>query len=126
MTVYSSWPRPLAIAGYCPSPNTCFTNSCCLWPTAVPREAFWGLGPQQILTRRKMGFPVPVGRWLRGPFWPVVQEFVLGPRALERGLFHPAFLRRLAEEHRSGRSGHSNRLWILINSEIWQRSFLEG
>src|SRR2546426_4933070 len=43
------------------------------------------LVPREILTRRKMGFPVPVGRWLRDPFWPVVQEFVLGPRARERG-----------------------------------------
>src|SRR5205814_8547138 len=33
-------------------------------------------------SRRKMGFPVPVNRWLRNRFWPVVREFVLGPRAL--------------------------------------------
>src|SRR2546425_8058953 len=100
MAVYSSWPRPLAIAGYCPSQNTCFTNSCCLRPTAVPREAFWGLVPQAILTRREMGFPVPMGRGLREPFWPVVQEFVLSPRALERKLFSPEFVRQLAEERR--------------------------
>src|SRR5712691_727718 len=71
------------------------------WQTkAVLREALRDIVPREILTRKKMGFPVPVGRWLRGPFWPIVQEFVLGPRALERGLFKPDELRRLAEEHR--------------------------
>src|SRR3989454_1367827 len=50
------------------------------WRTKVVlREALRGLVPDPILTRRKMGFPVPVGRWLRGLFWPVVQELVLGP-----------------------------------------------
>ena len=49
-----------------------------------------GLVPQPILTRRKMGFPVPVGRWLRGPFWPVVEEFVLSPRAAAPGHVRPA------------------------------------
>jgi asparagine synthase (glutamine-hydrolysing) len=54
-----------------------------------------------ILTRRKMGFPVPVGRWLRGPFRLLVDDLVLGPRALERGLFDPGALRRLAHAHRT-------------------------
>jgi len=97
------------------------------WQTkAVLRAALRDLVPREILTRRKMGFPVPVGRWLRDPFWPVVQEFVLGPRARERGLFEPAFLRRLAEAHRAGTAEHGDRLWLLVNLEVWQRIFLDG
>ena len=93
---------------------------------AVLRAALRDLVPREILTRRKMGFPVPVGRWLRGPFWPAVEEFVLGPRALRRGFFQPATVRRLAEEHRAGVRDHGDRLWLLMNLEIWQRVFLDG
>ncbi|MGH7432460.1 MAG: asparagine synthase (glutamine-hydrolyzing), partial [Candidatus Methylomirabilales bacterium] len=97
------------------------------WQTkAVLRAALRDLVPREILTRRKMGFPVPVGRWFRGAFWPVVREFVLGPRALRRGFFEPSFLRRLAEEHRAGAGEHGDRLWLLMNLEIWQRIFLDG
>lgn len=97
------------------------------WRTkAVLRAALRDLVPREILTRRKMGFPTPVGRWLGGRFWPVVSEFVLGPRALERGLFNPAFLRRLAGEHRTGTAAHAARLWLLVNLEIWQRIFVDG
>jgi asparagine synthase (glutamine-hydrolysing) len=97
------------------------------WRTkAVLREALRDLVPGEILRRRKMGFPVPVARWFRGPFWPVVQEFVLGPRALQRGLFDAVFLKRLAEEHRTGAWEHGDRLWLLVNLEIWQRVFLDG
>jgi len=51
---------------------------------------------------------------------------VLGPRALQRGLFQPSFLRRLAEEHRTGTVAHAHRLWLLVNLEIWHRVFLDG
>jgi asparagine synthase (glutamine-hydrolysing) len=81
--------------------------------------------PAPILKRRKMAFPVPIGRWLRGPFWPIVEEFILGPRALGRGLFEPSALRRLAEEHRVGHVDHRYRLWLLLNLEIWQRVFVD-
>ena len=97
------------------------------WRTkAVLRAALQDVVPPEVLTRRKMGFPVPVGRWLRNPFWPVVQEFVLGRRALRRGLFDPAALRQLAEEHRSGAAEHGDRLWLLVNLEVWQRIFHDG
>jgi asparagine synthase (glutamine-hydrolysing) len=97
------------------------------WRTkAVLRAALKDLVPRDILTRRKMGFPVPVSRWFRDRFWPVLDEFVLGPRALERGLFNPAFLRHLAEEHRAGTAEHGLRLWLLVNLEIWQRIFVDA
>jgi asparagine synthase (glutamine-hydrolysing) len=98
-----------------------------MWQTkAIFREAVRDIIPAEILTRKKMGFPVPVGRWLQKEFWPVVQEFVLGPRATSRGYFDRAALARMADDHRSGRAKHGDRLWLLVNLEIWQRVFCEG
>ena len=97
------------------------------WQTkAILREALRDLIPPQIRTRRKMGFPVPVGSWLKNRFASIVDEFVTGRRTAERTLFNPQFVRALAEEHRAGRAPHGTRLWLLINLEIWQRIFLEG
>ena len=97
------------------------------WQTkAVLRTALRGLVPREVLERPKAGFVVPFNRWFRGPFWPVVQEFVLGPRALRRGLFVASVLHRLADEHKSGAAEHGVRLWLLVNLEIWQRIFLDG
>jgi asparagine synthase (glutamine-hydrolysing) len=97
------------------------------WQTkAVLRSALGELVPRAILRRRKMGFPVPVGRWFGGPFRWVVDQFVLDPRTLRRGLFEPSLLRRLVEEHRERVRDHGDRLWLLMNLEIWQRIFLDG
>jgi asparagine synthase (glutamine-hydrolysing) len=93
---------------------------------AVLRAALKGSVPPEILTRKKMGFPVPLSRWFRGPFSGVVEEFVLGPRALARGLFDGNEVSQLAAEHRSGFADHGARLWLLANLEIWQRVFVDG
>jgi asparagine synthase (glutamine-hydrolysing) len=91
----------------------------------VLREAMKGLLPDEILTRKKMGFPVPLARWLRTDFQPMVQEHLLSARALERGLFEPGAVRSLVAEHAAG-ADHSERLWLLLNLEIWQRQFIDG
>src|SRR5688572_23440471 len=97
------------------------------WQTkAILRAAVADLVPAAIIARRKMGFPVPVGSWLKGGFKTLVDEFVLGPRAAARGLFDGAALRQLAAEHASGAASHGDRLWLLINLEIWQRIFHDG
>src|SRR5262249_34578497 len=97
------------------------------WQTkAVLRAALGDLVPAPILTRPKMGFPVPIGRWLRDAHWPVVEEFVLGPRALGRGFFDPAALTRLAIEHCAGTGRHGDRLWLLVNFESGQRLSMDG
>jgi asparagine synthase (glutamine-hydrolysing) len=97
------------------------------WTTKyVLREAMKGLLPEPILKRSKMGFPVPLGRWLRGEFRPLLDEFVVGERALARGLFRPDFLRQLVHEHAGGSADHTDRLWTLVNLEMWQRHLLEG
>ena len=92
---------------------------------AALRTALRGRIPPAVLSRPKMGFPVPIGEWLRQQFWPVVSEFVLSERALDRRIFHPDALADLANEHRL-RGGHGDRLWLLVNLEIWQRVFLDG
>ena len=93
---------------------------------ALMRDVVRDLVPEPIMNRGKMGFPVPIGRWLAGPFEGLVDEYVLGSRAQERGYFESSELERLAGEHRSGRIDHAERLWLLINLEIWQRLFVDG
>ena len=92
----------------------------------ILRQAMKGILPDAILTRRKLGFPVPIGRWLGGEHREIVDEYVLGPRALERGLFDEAYVRELVSRHQRGEGNHAERLWALLNCEIWHRIFVDG
>jgi asparagine synthase (glutamine-hydrolysing) len=92
----------------------------------VLRRAMTGILPAEILSRRKMGFPVPVGSWLRGPWRHLLDDVVLSERALRRGIFDPAAVRQLVAGHTAGAPGHAERVWALLNFEVWQRIFFDG
>jgi asparagine synthase (glutamine-hydrolysing) len=96
------------------------------WTTKyILRRSMRGTLPEPILARRKMGFPVPVGGWFRGKFRPIIDEYVLSDRALSRGLFEPGYVRLIVSEHQAG-ANHSERLWALVNFEVWLRQFFDG
>jgi len=92
----------------------------------VLRRSMAGILPAEILERPKMGFPVPFGQWMRGRFRNVLDEFVVGPRAMARGIFRPSAVQELVRSHVSGQENHAQRLWSLINLEIWQRIHFDG
>ncbi len=97
------------------------------WTTKyILRKSMEGLVPERILRRPKMGFPVPVGRWFRGPWRGVIDEYVLGERALSRNVFRREALQSLVGEHLSGAADHSERLWALVTFEMWWRQFIES
>ncbi|MGB2751743.1 MAG: asparagine synthase (glutamine-hydrolyzing), partial [Pyrinomonadaceae bacterium] len=91
----------------------------------ILREAMKGILPTEILDRPKMGFPVPIGGWFRGEFKHIVDEYILGSRAMDRGIFDAGFVKKLVAEHNAG-ANHDERLWSLVNFEIWQRRFIDG
>jgi asparagine synthase (glutamine-hydrolysing) len=78
--------------------------------------------PAQILYRRKMGFSVPLAKWFRGALRESVKEAVLGPVLADTGWFNAAYLRRLVDEHHSGRRDHSAPLWTLMVFESFLRN----
>ena len=51
---------------------------------------------------------------------------MLGHRAAARELFDQTFLRDLVTRHERGYGNHAERLWSLVNLELWQRLFLDG
>jgi asparagine synthase (glutamine-hydrolysing) len=91
----------------------------------ILRESIRGLLPDTILTRRKMGFPVPFGGWMRGPWNSVAREVLLDRRARERGLLNPGAVTTLLDDHRDGRRDAGDAIWALLNLELWYRTFID-
>jgi asparagine synthase (glutamine-hydrolysing) len=92
----------------------------------VLRDAVRGLVPPSILTRKKMGFPVPFAGWAAGGWNGVVRDVLLDRRARERGLTNPAAVARLLDEHRAGARRGGDEIWALLNLELWYRTFIDG
>lgn len=90
------------------------------------REAARDLLPIEILKRPKMGFPVPFGRWMRGPWSSIAREVLLDRRTRERGVLAPRAVERLIDRHRSGAANNGDAIWALVNLELWYRTAIDG
>jgi asparagine synthase (glutamine-hydrolysing) len=90
------------------------------------KETFADLLPPENVNRPKMGFGVPVGRWMRGPLRDLLCDGLLSDQARQRSYFQPKEVRRLVDEHLGERADHSAKLWNLLMLEMWHREVVEG
>jgi asparagine synthase (glutamine-hydrolysing) len=92
----------------------------------ILKKAVEDLLPNSILYRAKLGFPTPWSGWLAGPRLEAIREMLLEPRSLNRGYFRREAVEKLFNEHRAKYRDNYDRIWRLLNLELWHRVCLEG
>jgi len=92
----------------------------------ILKKAVEDLLPYEILYRPKLGFPTPWSGWLAGPRLEQIRELLLEPRSLDRGYFRREAIEQLFNEHRNKHRDNYDRIWRLLNLEVWHRVCLEG
>jgi asparagine synthase (glutamine-hydrolysing) len=92
----------------------------------ILKKAAEDLLPHSILYRAKLGFPTPWSGWLAGARLETIEKMLLERRSLQRGYFQRQAIERLFAEHRGNYRNHYDRIWRLLNLELWHRVCLEG
>jgi asparagine synthase (glutamine-hydrolysing) len=88
----------------------------------VLRRAFGPSLPEAVWNRKKHGFGVPMGKWMRGELGTMFADEVLGSGGRTGDFIDTGVAARLLEEHRRGEREHGFRLWTLLTLERWLRS----
>jgi asparagine synthase (glutamine-hydrolysing) len=81
--------------------------------------------PSEILTRKKMGFPLPWALMLHRDLLGYLRDLLLSPKCINRQYFKRQTVERLIEEHASKKKDHYRVLWQLIVLEEWHRQFID-
>ncbi len=92
----------------------------------ILKKAVEDILPQSTIYRPKLGFPTPWSGWLAGPRLETIREMLVEPRSLDRGYFRREAIERLFNEHRDKHRDNYDRIWRLLNLELWHRICLEG
>jgi asparagine synthase (glutamine-hydrolysing) len=91
----------------------------------ILRQSMKGLVPEAILNRPKMGFPVPFSSWMRAGWNEVARDVLLDRRSRERGIVDPQAVDALLRRHAAGDDDEGDRIWGLLNLELWYRTFID-
>jgi len=90
------------------------------------KRAYADFLPESILTRKKMGFNVPISNWFRGEQRNLITRLLLSERARSRGFLSNEFVASLLSDHLEGRTQYGNQLFILASLELWFRVFIDN
>jgi asparagine synthase (glutamine-hydrolysing) len=92
----------------------------------VLKAAVADLLPRDIVHRKKMGFPTPLAQWLRHPSAEQLYARLRSADGLLAAHLDFRQVDELIEGHRSGREDATDRIWRLLNLQLWGDLFLTG
>ena len=82
--------------------------------------------PPETVNRPKHGFRVPIKQWFRGDLTAYARELLDSPRARQRGLFNPQYIRNLLNAHASTKLvNFSEAIWALVCLELWFQVYID-
>ncbi len=90
------------------------------------KRAYADFLPEPILTRKKMGFNVPIGQWFQEGQRNLMLRLLLSERARSRGFLNNDCVANILREHLTGKTNYSNQLFILASLELWFRVFIDS
>ena len=82
--------------------------------------------PKEISYKKKLGFPVPLDKWLGGSFLKFAKEILLDQKTSNRGIFETAQIENLLNnKEKLSYDFWGKKIWMLINVELWARNFID-
>lgn len=89
------------------------------------KKAIQGIIPDENIHRGKMGFGVPVGKWLKAELRPFLSETLLSKVSLSRGYFKPEAVKDMICAHVTNKRDYTFQLWALLMLELWHKKFMD-
>jgi asparagine synthase (glutamine-hydrolysing) len=90
----------------------------------ILKQAFGKRIPQEIIRRKKAGFPIPMAQWMRKELRGHVRDVLLSRKALERGYFNRAGVEKLLADSDQGRPV-SKEVFSLLTLELLHTQFID-
>lgn len=80
---------------------------------------------EEILYRKKLGFPTPLSIMFKGELFDFVKNIIDSDVSHARGYFDQTEIKKVLEEHKKGLEDHHRILWQLLVLELWHREYID-
>lgn len=91
----------------------------------ILKETFRSVVPEEILFRKKTGFPVPYDKWLMNDLHILVTDLLLDPKTIRRGYFNVKALENMINMNRK-KGLYAKEIFSLFILELWHKTFVDS
>ena len=92
----------------------------------ILREITHDFIPKELLDRPKMGFAIPIERWLKNELKGHVEEYLNEDRIKNQGIFNWEFIVKLKIDFNRGRKEYVTKLWYILMFQMWYQRWMEN
>jgi len=92
----------------------------------ILKKAVGDLLPESIIYRRKMGFPTPLHDWLLDDRARGMMDYIRDPDGMLASYLDRTYVDGLLEEQGRGMHDATDRIWRLLNLQVWGDTYLTG
>jgi asparagine synthase (glutamine-hydrolysing) len=82
--------------------------------------------PGDIVSRKKKGFNIPIGMWIRTDLKDIFTATILDGALVSSGLFKREGLAILLQAHQNGTVDNRKKLWTLFVLALWMEEWMKG
>jgi asparagine synthase (glutamine-hydrolysing) len=90
----------------------------------ILREIVYDYLPKEMMNRPKMGFAVPVEKWLMHDLRNLVETYLSQKAVREEGVLNPEATDRLKTQFYAGRREYGVKLWHLLMFRMWSEKWM--
>jgi asparagine synthase (glutamine-hydrolysing) len=91
----------------------------------ILKKALRGLLPGAVIDRKKHGFGVPIGAWLRTDLADYAKSTLLSEKAAQRGIFDREAVRQMLDTHMRSQADLGQAIWSLLTFELWMQRYFD-
>lgn len=91
----------------------------------ILKQAFQEMLTEDILYRKKMGFSVPLARWLKNELKPLATVMFTGRESVLKSWFDMESVEQLWRRHMGGDHRYTQELWSLMSFGLWCQEWMD-
>ncbi len=90
----------------------------------ILREIAHNYIPKKLLDRPKMGFAIPIGKWMQNDLRDLVETYICQEKIEQQGIFEWSEVNALKTTFLNGKTEYELKIWYLLMFEMWWEKWM--